>query len=554
MHVALRVRATYEDALSRRSLTSAPTQIAQAAQVTANVSADGTVALNTRILGSASVQDANNNPADSLSGIEYIWRSGSGASGTVLPNGGSSVFILTNATRLSVAQAGNLYLQVRATDSLGYVTESGEVQFSGGGAVVEQIREYSKVALNVFNLLESQAVVGALGSHLDGVGGGGGADSLLEINGVRFAESEDIATALAARTADSLHSDKDFALDNFAWSQFGAAGNNGAPAWSAWVRGGWGALEGAPVINGDKFRYEGKQFGVYGGYDRQFGDNIRAGLRRGRSEVEIKADFQQTPAGGLDDRVRRELQSLLPYAEWKKGAVKLRVIGGIGRGELLIRESGAGGCQAELDVNGCLAACRGNINSSNPMIGQPRWSAICHTATARQKRDGARTTPRNCRGLPAAGGEFLFGGRAAYRGVGFGGAYFAPRVGLDARKLFGDASDDLAYDLSGALTFGRENSVLSFDVEGRWQVNDTTAHQRNSVGAQVSYRRGSVQSSLRTRAERKEEDALRLSHRLEFGYAEARGGNNLGGNLYVERAIGEQSPGTAVGGEIILGF
>ena len=467
-------------------------------------------------------------------------------------------------------------MQISVTDGLGYVTNSEESQIpSGGGGNSAAIKQYSKIALNVFNLLEAQAIFGALGSHLDGFGEGAqpaAANAILEINGKLVADGKDIAPALAARAADSLHGEKEFALDNFAWRRVSGAGSEGKPKWSTWVRGSWAALEGNPQNSGD-LRYDGKSFGIYGGVDRQFGD-IRAGVAAGRSEVEINADFSPSTAasggesrstsggsgsgGALNDKVRRELQSFLPYAEWQSGAAKVRAIGGIGRGELEIQGSGASGCKAEMDVEWLF----GGVSGEYQILAADKWeSSLLGDISYGNSETEAGQCGNSGERLPAtsgSGGEILFGGRVSYHEE-QNGSYVSPRLGLDARKLFGDVDDDIAYDVSGGISFGWSNIGLLFDIEGSWQWNET-AHQRKSFGGRLSYQRGALRSSLRTVLNSNggigagESNTAGLSHRLEFGYTGKRGNAKINSNVYVERPAGTKEPGAELGAEVSFGF
>ena len=162
---------------------------------------------------------------------------------------------------------------------------------------------------------------------------------------------------MAARTANSRNKGKTFALDSFSWQSYGGGtgegaaageGGGGGAAWSTWLKGGWAVLEGEPVVDGKVFKYEGESFGVYGGYDRQFGD-LRAGLAVGHSEVELKVDLDPNTSDGadrkLDDKALRRLNSLLPYVEWNGEDGRLRLIGGYGLGVLEVEEvKNGGGC------------------------------------------------------------------------------------------------------------------------------------------------------------------------------------------------------------------
>ena len=560
-YTALRVRAVYN------SLTLTPTpsvQIARPAQFRdlRILPTTMSLAVGVEITASGTVTDENNGGGNPGS-FSYVWKNVAG--GAIVQTG--AVFTLNSTAQVAMAEAGDLFVQITATDSLGYTAESEEVQFRSAGNIdVDKVQAYSKIALNVFNLLESQAVFGAIGSHLDGFGKGDGAnaaaESALQINGKSIATGEDIAPALAVRAADSMHSEKEFALDNFAWQKFGAAGSEGKPAWSTWVRGGWSSLEGNPQNSGD-LRYDGKSFGIYGGVDRQFGD-IRAGVAVGRSEVDLSGDFSEENDGKLDDKIRRELQSFLPYAEWKKDAAKVRVVGGIGRGELEISGADANDCKAEMDVEWLF----GGVSGEYQIFAADKWETSLlgdisygNSESEAGKCDGGTELLATSGG----GGEFLFGGRVSYREE-QNGSYVSPRIGLDARKLFGDVDDDVAYDINGGLSFGWANIGLLFDIEGSWQWNET-AHQRKSFGGRLSYQRGAYRSSLRTIMNSgggiggsgnggiaSEGGAAGMSHRLEFGFTNQNGNAKINSNLYVERPAATENPDAKLGAEISFGF
>ena len=590
LYTALRVKATQGILV----LTSAPVQIAHPPQFVSPLQILTTtlsLAVGVELTATASVSDRNGNAAIAA----YIWKYERG--GAIVQENTSPVFILNTEMRVSMADAGNLYVQIRTTDGLGYewVGPTTEVKFARDAN--EKIQEYSKIALNVFNLLEAQAVFGALGSHLDAFNDDNFAnnaaqngDSILQINGRTVANGEDILPALAARAADSKHSGKEFALDNFSWQKFGAGatGDSGTPEWSAWLRGGFGNMEGIQQDD-DDLRYDGESFGIYGGVDRKFGNNIRAGLAAGLSEVEINADFSETAPGEtaeLNDKIRRELQSILPYAEWQNDTMRVRVIGGIGVGELEINESGDRECNATMDVEWLFGGLSGELK----VYESDYWttSIVGDVSYGNSESDAG-----NCEGsidalaaTSGGGGEWLLGGRARGQAEVGGGMAFSQWFGMDARQLFGDVDDELAYDVSSGLSFGWAEIGLQFDVEGRVQWNET-AHRRNSFGGGVIYKRGNYRSSFRTimnngngvgnntgiggisaRSANNGADigsesnglgglgdgTLGLLHRLEFGYTNTRGNTEINSNLYMERPAGTKEQPATIGAEIRFGF
>ena len=562
----LAVRVEHEDGFGVRTTLSTALLINQPTE--GAVRFDEGLTLSTGVVVTVDVSaltDANNRTTADAT-LSYRWFNGAG-----VPTGGNAPFYTLRELDVIMSRAGqNLSVVVNYTDGIGFMTTL-TATLAGGNVLTnpETAKEYGEKIDAVFNLIETNAVLGVLGSHLDGrlSGGGGGgglaAGSLFEINGRRVDGRKDLAAALVTRTAKSQNSGKDFAVDSFAWEHHSAAsgdgdgegneGGGGGAAWSTWIRGGWAVLEGEPLVDGKAFKYDGKSFGLYGGYDRQFGD-VRVGLAVGRSAVELKVDLSLEGAGdALDDRVRRELHSVLPYVEWKGESGQLRLLGGYGVGELEVLESNAGGagCNVTVDVDWLF----GSLSGEYSLLERAGWGAsvLGNVSYADSRSDAGECISGKLPETRGTAGEWLLGARLEFDG-GTEHDDFNPRIGFDARRAFGDVKDDLAYDFVGGLVFGRVYEGLSFDVEGKTQLNDII-HRRDAISGRLRYTRGGVSSSWRTELGMEDGSRLGLTHRWELGYAGVWGVSSLGTKLYVEqRNAAAAASALGIGAEFWFNF
>ena len=576
----LRVSVTFMDAIGFSTPFSAEFNFVDY-PTTGGVTIVGETTAGATLTAIANITDGNGTRS-----ITYQWFRGTDTTPTTVT---SSTYVVTEAD----IDSGQLRVSVTFVDGIGSSTLFSAI-FSFSIDTPERQAEHLRKIAGIFDRLEGAMALDAVGTHLDThtAAGNGAAGSFAEINNVRFNGKEDLAHALARRTESSLNTDKQFALDSFAFRIYGGgnsgdgnsgdnfggggnfaanagnaanAGEGGGPAWSAWAHGGWLGAEGSfdQLLRDEtnhNFAYDGDAFALYGGYDRKFGNGLLAGLAAGRTDVDLHMDLTELTHTGTMARkgkVQRQMNSLLQYVEWRGTEGHARLIGGFALGDLQITDDGA--CNASADVNWRLLAG----STEYALLSTRTWGAALVGEAHYTNSDTDALTCVNTEGdnagkevnLPevtASGGEWLVGGRVYYNGATHGHT-FAPRIGIDARRPFGDLKDDLAYDLVGDLSFGAVlGDGLSFRLEGKTQLNDT-AHQRDALSGRLDYARGAFRSSLQTNAQLEGGERRGLSHRWELGYAGIWGANTLGGNLYVERQHSGEGA-TNVGAEILFDF
>ena len=440
---------------------------------------------------------------------------------------------INNATTLTFdANPQNeryLRLRIRYTDSRGFIHELFSPVVLVNLPLADVSRPHVEFAVNVLNVLEAQAAANAIGSQLGNIGNiNNTRQQLLEINDRAVTAPEELAAALAQRTPKSQNAGKQFAFDSFAWQQNG--GNRGGKyKWSAWMRGSWAELESEAEY---PHQYEGESFGLYGGYDQNFGWG-RLGFAVGFSEVELLADLSNT--GALDDEINRQMRSIIPYVRFGDMDSYVRLYGGFGSGDVEIRTSNCnaklganviyGGLSSELNLfssGNFQTAANGNLSYSKGGIG----SGQC--------KDNSAVFPE----INGNTGEWQTGGRVSYR-VDNDNLIIVPHLGGEARRYFGDFKDNVAYDVVAGFSVGNDGaSNNTFSIEGRRQVNKT-AHSRQNINLQFSYQRGAYTASVRSLY-----DKNQPSQRWTITYRDKDYMDIWGSEWYIERATNKSSFGS----------
>ena len=188
----------------------------------------------------------------------------------------------------------------------------------------------------------------------------------------------------------------------------------------------------------------------------------------------------------------------------------------------------------------------GALSGEYSLLEGARWGAsmLGNVSYADSNSEVGKCGTKDVAAARSTAGEWLLGARVEFDGGTESGA-FSPRVGVDARRPFGDVKDDLAYDFVGGLAFGRASGGLSFDMEGKTQLNDVT-HRRDALSGRLRYTSGGISSSWRTEMGMEDGSRNGLTHRWELGYTGEWGINSLGTNVYVER-VGAAATESALG-------
>ena len=511
------------------TITTAPILINQPPIVNAAfVQPTGTIGIGSQISITGAVQDANNLGGGN-SALNYIWRN---AAGDVLPSGNSAVYTLQNANTIG------LEVVLGATDDLGYVS-SVVIPFVD---VAKIIQPYAAEAVNIFGIMDSQAIVGAFRSHLDNVS----SEPLsalpspfaVQINGTDINDATDFSRAFLTQ------GQKPFAIKDFALSYHSGKNHNAGSDWSAWMRTGRSYLEGNPLLsNGETYSYSGDSFGIYGGFDRQIGHGWRLGFGGGGSSATIKGTIVgQTEA----EQIERHMQTLLPYLEWinPDGGGKVRLISGFGKGNMLIKSA----CTADLKASWILGSAAGEYQVFNTNAWE--GSVIGDISYSESKIDsGTCGDGLRFSAIRQHGGEWQLGGRAKHERK-IGASIFSPHLGIDMRRQFeNSAKDDIAFDVLAGLLWNEGFSGFSIGVEGRKQINSTT-HRRTTISGNLTYNRFGFNSAVRSGFD----DDKGAVHRWQLRYQDGRNFNSIGTEFYIEHAPALANGETTLGGNISLTF
>ena len=271
-----------------------------------------------------------------------------------------------------------------------------------------------------------------------------------------------------------------------------------------WASGGVTALEGDPVLSGQRLDYEGESLGLFLGADQRLeigavgsGRELLAGAALGWTRGDL--DYTDRAAGLVTTgRFESELISLHPYASLSLSRrARLWVLAGYGWGDVKIEErqgeSGSGPPRrVETDAWLWMVSAGGEISS--PLRGLGEASEVV-------LRVSGTRTGGSVERARFADGELLrethartwrFAGEieASHR-IAFGeGSYFRPFV---TGRLRGEAGDDLGddwelgVDAGGGAELVWPDRGLSLSLRGTAQLNQGAARREHRVATELSY-------------------------------------------------------------------
>ena len=461
----------------------------------------------------SNLRDANNTNRRFTAAptISYQWFAGT-------TNVGTTPSYTVSADDVRRAAGGSFVrVEIVLQDDLGFKNTITSGFVAAAAIASEQTRQVAAV----LNVAAAREVMDVVRDHLDrSAETSSGRRARFHLNEVELSDNTQVSRALSSRTEDSLNSGRNFAVDSF-----GAQVGGGESQWSAWVYGRQYSLEGKPVLSGQVYEYAGKSSGIYVGADVRF-DAWRLGLAAGSSNADL--DVALNADGARDDKVEREVQSILPYVEYSGERGRLRIVGGVGRGDMLVSEGGVGGCQGNIDMAWFFAGGSGDYRLL--MLDSWDLSAKGGINNSRSELTDSRCSnvPLNLPGSESRSGEGVLGLRLDYRG----GSNFRPYVSVDGRKMFGDIADKVVYDVGSG--FDLKMGGWKLRLSGAAQVSQAT-HRRNSLGGSISYYSGIFQSSLGSNIEKTDNERIGVVHRWEIKHNSEWGLNTINSGFYVER-------------------
>ena len=251
------------------------------------------------------------------------------------------------------------------------------------------------------------------------------------------------------------------------------------PIGNTWLEGQWSNLEGAPMVGNNALSYRGESMGLYGGVERHIERRPNGwilGLAGGYQSSDIDAPLGVD--GLRDDRLTHDSYSLFPYAEWHRGALYLRAVGGWGDGEFRLRESGSDTCDIKMDAETYFGGASGKLTA----VENDNWdfNIIAEWQINKSTIDGG-----TCAGQSPIP-EMETRNRAAAVGIrtDFGkDGNVRPFMAADIRREIGGLSNT-AYDFSLGVEMLR--GKWNINAEGRIQLNDSD-YRRHTVRGMALY-------------------------------------------------------------------
>ncbi len=279
----------------------------------------------------------------------------------------------------------------------------------------------------------------------------------------------------------------------YEFSGYGSGSGGGGSPWSAWARVTRVDINGNPSVDGRTVNYEGDSTGAYVGGDLSMGDGWRVGVAVGREQADL--DVALNGDGRMNDELERDLNKVLPYADWSNGQSSMRLVLGWGRGDVTANATALDGALRgrtsadvdwkmvglfgahQLDLGGGWdTRLKGAVSGSESEVD----SFVFKDAN---NRDVSNVLPE----IDTKTGETAFDVELGYSLGGFRGFATA-----GVHKLFGDLDDKLAHNLGGGFEFSTPG--FSFRVEGQTQVNDTR-HERQLITGEIAFDGASTGSS-----------------------------------------------------------
>ena len=252
----------------------------------------------------------------------------------------------------------------------------------------------------------------------------------------------------------------------------------GTTGWRFWARHQRLDISGTPSRNdatSDIMAYRGQSTGLYTGADRSLGRDARIGIALGMDDAEISADLE---ADGTDDSINRTASSIYPYLRLSfGGSSELRLIAGIGNGEMKIKSSANGGETGVADLDWRMLAA--SITRSSSMIGP---LGISYSGSLQYSDSETSSAPfasgADLQASASDSGEAAFSTEFSYSG-----STLRPFVNATARKWFGDLKQAMAYDLGAGIDANM--GPVTLHLAATRQVNETT-HKRDSLSMDIN--------------------------------------------------------------------
>ena len=546
----LRVRATHIDPFGEETeFLTPPLSINRPTEGVASVAVQGGIRgiiENATLTAIVNLTDGNNITLGEARTLRYQWINGEGGEISLAT---SVTFQVRRQDAQRATEGRYMSVRIEHEDSMGFV-HTMVVGLASLAALEQQQVEDIAAVLNVAAAQDAMNVVNL---HLSETAGPQRASSPalgFQINGGDVQQWSDLSRALLAQKTATANSTI-FDLQNFSMRYRSRGSKGGGDYWSGWVRGAWSDLKGRPLINGRETSYEGDSFSFYGGVDRSYG-NSRLGLAAGVNNAKLKVALHSDSLA--NDKLSRDLNSLLPYFELSGQHGNLRIVGGYGTGlmEVELRDSNdAVTCSGELDMSWYMTGVSGEWRAIDNEVFDLSVEGALNNSTSETSNGQCKDSVRRLPGADNSGGEGLLGLRGGYNArFSANRGLFRPFFLLDGRKLYGDISEKMIFDYGGGILLNAPNG-LSFRGELTRQITNAQ-YERNGFNGVLSYSGRGWQSSYNTVINQNATGDFVLNHRWEMQSAAARAwADSVRIKLYAEHA---QDGDNAVGAQLQADF